>query len=253
MGHQFELFVQDSRDACEKLQRFTSHVDRAVDMIIAINGYTLRKLNRVAADTESDGGTAGKLFHNMLAPFWGEEPSSEDIVRQQYLDHTSGVKEQIDILIEEGRVVSKLLENLEDTMSSIGGLAEEDGKNVGADRHKLMGSLWTLLGGYRAELYGVSKQLDVLNQVEGYRKAAYALVSSTLLALNQIRAEVEELRESVAAPKVRHEMVEVVPLHVQIEMVERSVERLKKSRGESRRKKNEYLSEVFERARHGWG
>jgi hypothetical protein len=63
-----------------------------------------------------------------------------------------------------------------------------------------MGLLWELLEGSQEELSGVSKELSVLYELETYREAAYAFVTSTMLALKQMNTEMEELRVSVAVP-----------------------------------------------------
>ena len=77
-----------------------------------------------------------------------------------------------------------------------------------------------MVGGNRAQLSKYDKQLRLLRQVGEYRKIAWAHVSGTILKLQAMGAELEELRMRVGSAELARDYGrEEVPLEVHIESI----------------------------------
>ena len=111
-----------------------------------------------------------------------------------------------------------------------------------------------MLGGNRGQLGRFDGQLKLLGQVGLYRQSAFAHVSGTVLKLQAMGSELEELRERVGGVELlsggwgggasgwgREKRVGGVPLRVHIENIQLGVERLEVGRREGKRVENEAL------------
>lgn len=104
----------------------------------------------------------------------------------------------------------------------------------GADR-KQLSQLWTLLGGNRSVLGRYESQLALLNDLAGYRGKAMAHVRVSLMRLEKMQTDLEDLRDHMARPGVLAEAgMEGLPLEVQMDTIRRGVERLKNSMEKAR-------------------
>jgi hypothetical protein len=157
--------------------------------------------------------------------------SLDELIFDQYVLHVGKMKEDIERLIQRSIALLALLNNLENRLEVIAEIAVRDDLIVSRDHDELLGQLWTKLGGNRSSKKAYGESLGLLRQVQDYRKSAMQHVSATLLKLQEIAAELENLREGVAAPEVVG--YGKVPLRYHIEVVEKSIERLKDSRGEA--------------------
>ncbi|KAI9872913.1 MAG: hypothetical protein M1823_008050, partial [Watsoniomyces obsoletus] len=92
-----------------------------------------------------------------------------------------------------------------------------------------------MLGGNRAQLSKYNKQLHLLQHVGEYRKIAFAHVSATILKLQAMGAELEELRTRVGSAELQRDYgKEPVPLEMHIESIRMGVERLEAGREKAR-------------------
>jgi hypothetical protein len=146
--------------------------------------------------------------------------------------HVGKMKEDIERLIQRSHALLALLNNLENRLDVIADIAIRDDLIVSRDRDELLSQIWTKLGGNRSSKKAYANSLGLLRQVQDYRKSAVQHVSATLLKLQEIAAELENLREGVAAPEVVGYGGNV-PLRFHIEIVEKSIERLRDARGET--------------------
>jgi hypothetical protein len=99
----------------------------------------------------------------------------------------------------------------------------------GTNRQQLS-HLWTLLGGNRGVIGRYQSQLSLLTDLSGYRGKAMAHVRVSLMRLEKMQLDLEDLRDHMARPGVLAEAgMEGLPLEVQMETIRRGVDRLKGS------------------------
>ncbi|KAL8757850.1 MAG: hypothetical protein Q9199_001921 [Rusavskia elegans] len=235
----FELdgFIDTAAIASNDLQKFNSHVGRAVDNILATARWTKRVLDGVAVEQESRGSISGFFNDKLLAPF---QPIrfTEATVLQQYTEHTRIVESEINRLIDEAQALLGVLRNLDDRLDVIHGIAVRDDLHAQGSKEETMSQLWTMLGGNRKALGKYDSQLKLLRQVSIYRQTAIAHVAGTMLKLQAMGAELAELRERVGTVELVGDKAGV-PLSVHIESIELGVERLEQRRNWARGVENE--------------
>ncbi|KAL9000213.1 MAG: hypothetical protein Q9169_001115 [Polycauliona sp. 2 TL-2023] len=229
---EFDGFIDTAAIASNDLQKFNSHVGRAVDNILATARWTKRVLDGVAHDHESRGRISGFFNDKLLAPF---QPIrfTEATVLQQYTEHTRIVEHEINRLINEAQALLGVLRNLDDRLDVIHGIAVRDDVHAQGSKEETMSQLWTMLGGNRKALGKYESQLKLLRQVSVHRQTAIAHVAGTMLTLQAMGAELAELRERVGTVELVGERAGV-PLSVHIESIELGVERLEQRRNWAR-------------------
>ena len=217
------------------LQRFNSHVGRAVDSVLATTRWTTRVLDGIAIQDSARGmfEAASSRFLALFTPI----RYNDDILLDQYIQHTRVVEEEIHKLIAEAQAVLRVLNHLEDRLDVIHGIATRDDVHAKQSKEEILSYLWTMVGGNRGKLHQMDRQLQLLEQVGVYRKTAYAHVSGTILRLQEMGAGLEDLRERVAAPELLRDRAEI-PLSVHIESIQRGVERLEMGRYNAREVEN---------------
>jgi len=237
--YEFDGFIETARIASYNLQKFTSHVGRSVDNVLATAKWTTRVIEGIAERDSSRGAVASFISNKFLAPF---QPLkfTEDAILDQYMQHTRTVEEEIKRLIDEALALLMVLENLNNRLDVIHGISIRGGQQAKVSKDEVLSELWTMLGGNRSKLGKVDSELKLLQQVNTYKENALGYVAGTVLKLQAMQTELEALRERVGSvhklPDKAH-----VPLSVHIENIRLGVERLEIGRSNSRRLENDYL------------
>ncbi|KAH9808654.1 hypothetical protein Tdes44962_MAKER10452 [Teratosphaeria destructans] len=230
---EFGGFIDTARQASQDLSRFNSHIGRAVDHILSTNRWTLATIEGVRNEEEGRGAIRRWVGANLniFAPF---QPVSlsRDLLLDQYLRHTGAVEDQILTLITEAHALLNILDNLDARLDVIAAIATRDGVTIQDSRDELLAHLWTKLGGNRHQTARHEQQLRLLTEVVTYRRLAWAHITSTIVKLQAIRDNLEDLRERVALPEV---VGAAVPLEVHIANIDLGIERLEAQREEGRR------------------
>lgn len=242
---EFGGFIETARQASQDLSRFNTRIGNAVDRILTTNRWTLQVIEGVAAEDASRG-SIGRFFANNLnvfAPFQ-PVPLSRDVLLDQYLRHTSAVEEQVMSLISEAQVLLSVLDNLDGRLDVIAGVAMRDGISVEENKEVLFATLWTKLGGNRNSVAKLNHQLELLREVGQYRKLAWAHVAGTIVKLQAIRDQLEDLRERVALPET---VADKIPLEMHIENIYLGIERLEQERDAGRRLAEQNNARVLSR------
>ena len=225
-------FIETASEASDHLAKYNAKIGYTMDQVISTNRWTLNTLEGIAAREIGTGSISRALSY--INPFGALQimPGSlDELIFDQYVLHVGKMKEDIERLIQRSIALLHLLNNLENRLDVIAEIAVRDNLIVNRDRDELLSLLWTKLGGNRSSKKAYTESLSLLQQVQDYRKSAMHHVSATLLKLQAIAAELENLREGVAAPEVVG--YGKVPLRYHIEIVEMSIDRLKNSRGEA--------------------
>ncbi len=246
---EFDGFIETARIASYDLQKFNSHVGRSVDNILATARWTKRVLDGIADLDSSRGIMSSFLSHRVLRPF---QPLkfTEGALLDHYIQHTRLVEEEIHRLIAEAQALLLVLQNLEDRLDVIHGIAVRDDIHLQSSKADVLSQLWTMIGGNREKLGKFDSQLRLLGHVTTYRQSAIAYVSGTMVKLQGMGAELEELRERVGG-------VELlggdrgVPLSVHIENIELGVERLEQGRNRAKEIENEALRKSLKSGKDG--
>ncbi|KAI7220853.1 hypothetical protein KC333_g2093 [Hortaea werneckii] len=246
---EFQGFIDTARQASQDLSRFNSRIGRAVDHILSTNRWTLSVIDGVNAE-EAGKGTVAKWVSNNLNIFSPFQPVSlsRDILLDQYLRHTGAVEEQILTLISEAQALLNILDNLDGRIDIIASIAMRDGIKAQGNKDELFAMLWTKLGGNRSNVAKLDQQLKLLKDVEAYRRLAWGHITSTIVKLQSIRDNLEDLRERVAMPET---IGDKIPLEVHIDSITRGVERLEAQRDRSRQLEQESYNKVLARAEQG--
>ena len=242
---EFDGFIETARIASYDLQRFNSHVGRGVDNVLATARWTQRVLDDMAVKQSSRGIIPAFINDKLLAPFQPVQ-FTESKLLDQYIQHTRIVSEEIETLITEAQALLGVLQNLEDRLEVIHGIAYRDNMHAQVSKDEVLSQLWTLLGGNRAALGKYNKQLGLLRQVGEYRKIAWAHVSGTILKLQAMGAELEELRERVGSAELLRHRADI-PLAVHLESIRLGVERLEQGREAARELEKHHLERVLDR------
>ena len=150
--------------------------------------WTKRILASIDERDRSRGAIASFVNDRLLAPF---QPIkfTEGALLDQYIQHTRVVEEEINRLVLEAQALLLILQNLEDRLDVIHGIAVRDNLHALGSRAEVLSQLWTILGGNRSKLGKFDSQLRLLRQVNTYRQNAIAHVGGTLVRLQAMGAE----------------------------------------------------------------
>ena len=218
-----------------------------MDSVIATTRWTTRVLDGIQERDASRGAINAFINDKVLAPFQPVK-FTESILLDQYIQHTHIVEDEINKLIVEAQALLLVLNNLEDRLEVIHGIATRDDMHAKALKEEILSELWTMVGGNRGKLNKMDRQLNLLQQVSVYRKNAYAHVSGTIIRLQAMGAGLEDLRERVGSPELLRDRMDI-PLSVHIENIQKGVERLEEGRLNARKVEDEHIRRTLERGR----
>ena len=242
---EFDSFIESARAASYDLQKFNSHVGRTIDITLSTARWTQRVLDDMAF-ADSQAGYLPSLISKLTTPFQ-PVPFTESRLLDQYITHTRIISDEISTLIEEAQSLLLTLQNLEDRLDVIHSISLSSQLTSQANKDEILGHLWTILGGNRNQLNKYDKQLKLLRQVGSYRQIAWAHVSATLLKLQGMQAELEELRERVGSAEAEslvRKQKERTPLSVHLEAIRLGVERLEGERERGRELERGHMQRV---------
>ncbi|KAF2435452.1 hypothetical protein EJ08DRAFT_580650 [Tothia fuscella] len=243
---EFEMsgFIDTARESSADLSKFNSHIGRAVDHIIVSNRFTLQVLDDFSHATAEQGALSRFMSSNF--PWLASRSLTEDHLVDRYLRQASEVEEEIQRLIIEAQALMKLLENLDDRLDVIHDIVTRDGVHIQGTKEELFAGLWTKLGGNRKTAAKMDQQIDLLKWVGAHRKQAMQQVSWTVVKLQAINAELENLREKVAESEVAG--VET-SLQQHVESILMGVERLEGVRANARSAEKDVYRGIMDRDR----
>jgi hypothetical protein len=251
LDNEFEYFVQTANEASVDLSRYNSRIGAAMDRVIATNTWTMNVLSGIS-EKEASIGAVSRVLNKVTGAFIAPPPTLQQRIFDQYILHVSKNKEEITRLIETAQALLQVLNNLDNRLGTIFEIATNDDQTITRNQEELLSSLWTKLGGNRGDVKANSKSLNLLSNISAYRKKAVMHVSETLLKLQEIQSELENLREGIAAPEVLGYRSEV-PLEYHLDMIGKGVERLQVSRGEYMRVEGETYKRLMRGGEDGDG
>ncbi|RMD43850.1 hypothetical protein DV735_g1347, partial [Chaetothyriales sp. CBS 134920] len=203
---EFDGFIDTARTASYDLQKFNSHVGRTIDVVLSTARWTERILDDMAVQDQQQqdrslSSSLSAYLSQLLSPFHPLTSStalsgfSHTRLLETYIAHTRIISDQLSSLITQASALLMTLQSLEDRLDLIHAIALQSQHSTELSRADTLSHLWTMLGGNRADLARYECQLHLLQQVGEYRRLAWAHVSGTLVKLQAVQAELEELRE----------------------------------------------------------
>ncbi|MCJ1403847.1 hypothetical protein MMC11_007070 [Xylographa trunciseda] len=227
--YEFGIFIKTASSASDDLMSFGARVGTSVDSILSMAKHTKRVLEGIAERDAAQGAVASFFGDKLLAPFMPIK-FTEDLLLDQYLKHTQSVEREINRLIEQAQKLLMNLKYLEDQLDNIYGISIRDNNEAQYSKDQVLSQLWTMLGGNRTKLSKFDQELKLLQKVNMYRQTASGYVGGTLLKLQAMRSELEEMREKVGSAELQ-----TVPLSVHIDTIQQGVERLQIGRDHTNR------------------
>jgi len=200
-------------------------------------------LNDYALQTIEASKTPTSLMARVL-PFSlsNTNPTNEAVI-EVFLMSMDNIATHIVRLRDEAEVSMGHLMRLEEHLTVLHEITHRDNKELTAAQEDVLAELWTWLGGNRSKLREMSSNLDLLKNVEKYRKKALAHVVVTLQVLHALDADMEELRASVAAPEI---VGDKIPIEVHIKSIKVGVERLKEGQMKASLREGESIARILE-------
>jgi len=251
LDNEFEYFIQTANEASVDLSRYNSRIGAAMDRVIATNTWTMNILSGIAAQ-EASTGAVSRVINQLTGAFVAPPPTLQQRIFDQYVLHVGKNKDEITRLIETAQALLLVLNNLDERLTTIFEIATNDDQTITRTQEELLSSLWTKLGGNRSDVKANAKSLNLLSNISAYRKKAVVHVSETLLKLQEIQAELENLREGIAAPEILGYRGEL-PLEYHIDTIGKGVERLQVSRGEHMRVESDTYKRLMRGGEEGDG
>jgi hypothetical protein len=251
LDNEFEYFVQTANEASADLSRYNSKIGLAIDRVLATNRWTTQVLEGLS-EKEASIGAVGRVFNSLTGAFVAPPPTLQQRIFDQYVLHIGKNKQEITGLIERAQALLQVLNNLDGRLATIFEIATNDDQSIIRTQEELLSSLWTKLGGNRGDVKANAVSLNLLQNIGAYRKKAVVHVSETLLKLQEIQAELENLRESIAAPEVLGYRDEL-PMEYHIDAIGKGTERLAAARGEQLRVEGETYKRLMRGGEDGEG
>lgn len=224
-----------------------------VDNLLAMDEYAIRALEGVQAAQQAGVAPRGFLSAALLAPFRGAGvhgvAAAEREVLVTFVQASSVMDSSIQRLIGEAELALRELDELEAKLHVIDEIVQRESGDLNERTQEVLARIWTILGGNRAKLANFEGHKFLLSNISVYRKRALALVSRSLVQLQTMQSDLEELRDRVAEPGLMDSAgagaepdaaIERIPLEVHIQSIRRGVDRL--SEGMSRAKGREQES-----------
>lgn len=202
---------------------------------MAINDYALR--------TIESGESEKRSFMDIVWPFSASsKPTSQEILAGTFAQSLSVLSDSLAKLIVMAEASLHELDKLEARLGTIHSVIAREDSSITAQRSELLAELWTRLGGNRAQMRSFGSNLQLLRELGNYRTRALAHVVAALQALQSLSADMEELRERVAAPDLAGGEI---PIEVHARSIRSGLERLNEGRIRAKQLEEEAVERIL--------
>lgn len=176
-----------------------------------------------------------------LWPF-SRNSGKTDLLTTTFSQSLSVLSTSFQRLIIQAEVSLHSLDKLEMQLNNIQDILTREGVDITAAQSDVLADLWTKLGGNREQLRSFKGNLRLLKELGSYRSRALAHVVGALQALQTLSADMEELRERVAAPELTGEEI---PVEVHVRSIRSGIERLNEGRVRAREKEEDAMKRIL--------
>ena len=168
---------------------------------------------------------------------------TKEVVIETFLTSMDNIGSHMVRLRDEAEISMGHLLRLEEHLVVLHEVTHRDNKDLTAAQEEVLAELWTWLGGNKRRLRKMDLNLELLKNVEGYRKKALAHVVATLQTLHTLDADMEELRTRVAAPEI---VGDRIPIEVHVKSIKAGLERLKEGQIRASLRQGESINKILE-------
>ncbi|KAI6025703.1 hypothetical protein F5J12DRAFT_445043 [Pisolithus orientalis] len=197
----------DAKRTARGLTKLNAKVAGAVDEVMALNSYAMATIEEAHEKAPSP------ILQAIIPIKIG--PTADEIIQE---------------------VSGQNLDQMEVDIASLHDMITREDKHMSTEKDRVLGELWSRLGGNKQKLREYDDRLALLNDLAVYRKQARAHVMAALQTLHAMSDDLEDLRERVAAPGI---IGGKLPVRVHIESIKNGLERLKEGRTRAREVGNE--------------
>ncbi|KAG0204220.1 hypothetical protein BGX33_008642 [Mortierella sp. NVP41] len=204
---QLEAFHNRAKVTSRKLQFLQARANGCVDGLVIRNVYLTVELDRLEGQRErllgegGDGGGRSGFLGRAWEFFAGthdlEVASSEKKLRQLYQGTMEDAKNHVRDLILQVQDVLQSLDAMDQTLSNIHDLTTQERRQQNKEQIEVLSQLWAQLGGHRMQREMYRENLDLLQNMDGERKATVGQIQSALWKLTDFEAEIGVLRERI--------------------------------------------------------
>jgi len=203
--------------------------------ITSLNDYALQTIEASKAPPS--------LVARMLSiSLSGSKPTKEAVI-DTFLMAMDNIASHMARLREEAEISMDHLLRLEEHLMVLHEITHRDNKELKAAQEDVLAEIWTWVGGNKHRLRRMDYNLDLLKNVEQYRRRALAHVAATLQTLHTLDADMEELRTRVAAPEI---VGDGIPIEVHIKSIKAGIDRLKERQTRANLGQGESVTKVLE-------
>ncbi|RDX51827.1 hypothetical protein OH76DRAFT_1313907, partial [Lentinus brumalis] len=195
-----EEFAREAKTVGRHLYRLSAKLDGAVDTILAFDEYAFRVLATSQEAIEWPAARARMLYSAM----------------QLLASEVAGVLADAD-------TVTAALDALEAKLWGLHSLTEHESSLAGLAIEDVLAEFWTKLGGNSARRQQLAYRVEMLDNLNTYRRRAVVHVSATIQTILLIEAELSEIHQKLVVPS---SPTTGLPVDVQIASIERGVRRL---------------------------
>ncbi|KAI6039889.1 hypothetical protein EDC04DRAFT_3003197 [Pisolithus marmoratus] len=213
----------DAKKTARGLTKLNAKVAGAVDEVMALNSYAMATIEEAPEKATSP------ILQAVIPIKIG--PTADEIIQGAFTLAMDQSEQSIARLIVEAELSGQNLDQMEVDIASLHDMITREDKHMSNEKDRVLGELWTTLGGNRQKLREYDDRLALLNDLAVYRKQARAHVTAALQTLHAMSDDLEDLRERVAAPGI---IGGKVPIKVHIESIKNGLERLKEGRTRAR-------------------
>ncbi|KIY71174.1 hypothetical protein CYLTODRAFT_346431 [Cylindrobasidium torrendii FP15055 ss-10] len=208
-------FVRSARRTSEGLQKLTSHIQFAVDGIVAVNNFALGTIESARVRQEDASVIA------RLNPF---ATSIDDVVSFKFHEVMDYISVRTDKILAEGAQQINNLDQLEQYLDQLAELVAREDDSVKVERDDVLPTLWArVINPKTVRKY--ERDLDLLKDLSTYRKQALIHVVTAMQTLGKMNSDIEAIRDGVALPALTPGSG--IPVEVHMRSIQSGMEHLR--------------------------
>ncbi|KIK79013.1 hypothetical protein PAXRUDRAFT_834312 [Paxillus rubicundulus Ve08.2h10] len=218
-----DTIARDAKKIGRGLSRLNAQVVGGIDQVMALNNYAMVTIEGAHKKAPSP-------LLQAISPFKLGR-TADEIISTAFTLAMDESEQTIAKLVLEFDRPRQDLEQMGVDIMTLYEITTRERKPIAEEKDKVLGALWTKLGGNQRSVREYGDRLELLGDLEEYRTKALGHVTATLRALNWMSDDLGILRDRVAAPAL---LQGKVPLHVHIESIKQGLERLRECQTRSR-------------------
>ncbi|KDQ19123.1 hypothetical protein BOTBODRAFT_171067 [Botryobasidium botryosum FD-172 SS1] len=250
LSRRLEKVVAQAKKTGQRLQKLGSNVDTTVDSTFAMDDYVLRSLDNINRELIS-GTIGGSVLKGFILSLRTNTASVAEEQRQELARVFEDASMQLKVWIEKLKIEAMAsrveLERLKGMLDNVYETIVKEKKDV-ESKEEALSKLWaSLIDDSRAAKYKSHKVL--LDNIATYRKAALNRVQATVVQLDQLDMNLDNLGDRMAAPSLVGTQYtnqgRGLPIEAHIASVREGIEKMNDFRSRGLQRENEALERMI--------